>query len=325
MSGGTSTNGKAPGAAPRPKVVVCVISYRRPQGLTRLLAALDKQTYAQLAPSAMSVLIVDNDPEGSAAAPSESARTSLRIPVEYRREPRRGIPFARNAAVRHVGSSAECIAFVDDDEVPEPVWLEALVAAQLEYGADVVTGPVMAEYEDPPPAWVLKGGFFNRERHPTGSPVTVARTGNVLIRTAVFQAMHPAFDERMALTGGSDTHFFLRVWRAGFKMVWSDEAMIHEWIVGSRITPGYVLRRSYRIGNTRGICEGDFGRAKGQLSIGPLRAGWWITKGVASLPLAALRGTHEVLRSARGICIGAGYFAGRIGHRFEEYRSTDGS
>lgn len=318
-------NGAAAAIRPsRQKVVICVISYRRPNGLARLLTALDRQIFERSPTPELTLLVVDNDPEGSAAPVCEVARATLTIPVEYRLESRRGIPYARNAAVEHVGASADLIAFVDDDEVPEPSWLDALITAQADYQADVVTGPVIAEFEDPPPAWVVKGGFFNRERRPTGSQVTVARTGNVLIRTSVFGAMHPAFDERLALTGGSDTHFFLRVWRAGFKLIWADDAIIREWVVGSRITVPYVLRRSYRIGNTRGICERDFGRARGQQSVGALRAAWWIAKGVSSLPVAAFRGTHAVLLSARGICIGAGYFAGRIGVRFEEYRTTDG-
>lgn len=311
--------------APGTRVVVCVISYHRPQGLERLLDGLERQTFTRSPRPHLSVLVVDNDPEGSAEPVYAAARARMRVPLDYRREPRRGIPFARNTAVRYVqDTSADLLAFVDDDEVPDPSWMDALLFAQARHRADVVSGPVIPAFEDPPPPWVLRGGFFDRERLATGSPLTVARTGNVLIRTAVFQAMNPLFDERLALTGGSDTHFFLRVWRAGFTMIWADDAVVTEWISGSRITKGYVLRRGYRTGNTRGICERDIGHARGQRGVGFIRATWWIAKGVFLLPTSLFVGTHAVLRAVRSMCAGAGYLAGRVGSQFEEYRTTDG-
>jgi glycosyltransferase involved in cell wall biosynthesis len=306
-------------------VVVCVISHRRPQGLARLLAGLDRQSFTRAPAPEVAVLVVDNDPEGSAASVCAAAGGSLRFPLEYRLEPRRGIPYARNAAVRHVGRSADFLAFVDDDEVPEPGWLEELLAVQSRHRADVVSGPVLPHFESPPPRWILRGGFFERVRHPTGSALTVARTNNVLIRTSVFEGMEQLFDERLALTGGSDTHFFVRVWRAGYKLIWADEAVIHEWVAPTRVSPAYVLRRGFRLGNTRGICERDLGPSQGEQSVGSLRATWWIAKGLCLLPLSILQGPHAVLRSVRGMCAGAGYFAGRVGLRFEEYQRTDGS
>ncbi len=307
------------------KVVVCVISYRRPAGLTRLLEALDRQCFGRSPAADFGVLVIDNDPEGSAGSTCDAARTRLLAQIDYRHEPRRGIPYARNAAVRQVGDSADFIAFVDDDEVPAPTWLDELLVVQARYDADVVSGPVIPHFEDPPPAWILRGGFFQRERRATGSAMTVAHTNNVLVRTAVFRGMDRVFDESLALTGGSDTHFFLRVWRAGFKLVWADEALIREWVPGSRLTVPYVLRRGYRTGNTRGICERAFGRADGQWSVGVARAAWWIVKGTCLLPVSLLMGTHATLRAMRVVCTGAGYFAGRFGLRFEEYRTTDGS
>jgi succinoglycan biosynthesis protein ExoM len=306
------------------RVAVCVITYRRPQGLQRLLDGLGRQTFTRCPAPELRIIAVDNDPEGSAEAVCRTLQDRPGMTVEYLRESRRGIPFARNAAVLHVGASADFIAFVDDDEVPDPRWLDELLHAQAIHQAHVVSGPVISEFEDPPPAWVIRGRFFDRERLSTGAPLTVARTGNVLIKTDVFRAMNPIFDERMALTGGSDTHFFLRVWRAGFKMIWADDAVITEWVSGSRITAGYVLRRGYRTGNTRGICERDFGHARGQRGVGFVRATWWIAKGLLLLPPSLLMGTHAAVRAVRGMCAGAGYFAGRMGARFEEYRVTDG-
>jgi glycosyltransferase involved in cell wall biosynthesis len=306
-------------------VVVCVVSYRRPAGLTRLLDGLAVQEFVKSEVPALSVLVVDNDPDGSAAGVCSAAKTVLPWPIEYVQEARRGIPYARNAAVLHVQHSADFIAFVDDDEVPTPRWLDELLHIQTQHQADVVTGPVLAQFEDSPPGWVVRGGFFDRGRHQNGSELTMARTGNVLIRTPVFDGMTPVFAEELALTGGSDTHFFLRVGRAGYRIVWADDAVIQEWQPGSRLTPAYVLRRGFRNGNTRGICERKLSGLKAEQAVGSLGAAWWIAKGVGLLPVAVFRGTHAVLRSLRNVCTGAGYFAGRLGFQFDGYRRTDGS
>ena len=307
------------------RVVVCVLTYRRPEGLARLLEALDRQVFLKSPPPDLRVLVVDNDASRSAEAVIAEGRARLRVPVEYLVEPRQGIPFARNTAVRHVEAAADFLAFIDDDEVPAPTWMDELLYARACYQADVVSGPVVPCFDDPPPSWVIRGGFFERERLPSGSILTVTRSGNVLIRTSLFGEMDELFDERLALTGGSDTHFFLRVWRAGFKIVWADEAVVTEHLSGGRLTLGYVLRRGFRTGNTRGLCERDFGRARGQRDVGAVRASWRVAKGVFLLPLSVFVGTHAVVHSARTALQGAGYLAGRVGVRFDGYRNPDGN
>ena len=50
LSGGVAGNGAAAAIRPHPKVVICVISYRRPKGLARLLAALETDVRAAADP-----------------------------------------------------------------------------------------------------------------------------------------------------------------------------------------------------------------------------------------------------------------------------------
>ena len=95
---------------------MCVITFRRPNGLGRLLdafAALDIDP-AAIAPT---IVIVDNDVDES----SRIGRRRGRAPVADHLRGRTGArdPFARNRAVRE---AAECdfVVFIDDDEVPDP-------------------------------------------------------------------------------------------------------------------------------------------------------------------------------------------------------------
>jgi len=132
----------------------------------------------------MRVVVVDNDSQASARTTCETWRQASGWALEYVIEMRRGIPFARNTAFDHAGS-ADWVAFLDDDEEASTEWLDQLLAVQSRYDADVVTGPVVPQFEKRVPSWVIDGRFFERPRHETGEQLPVAFSGNVLIRSAI--------------------------------------------------------------------------------------------------------------------------------------------
>jgi succinoglycan biosynthesis protein ExoM len=306
-----------------PRVAVCVATFRRPAGLERLLHGLEGLAFAGEAPS-LEIVVVDNDPEQSARATCEALRPGLRWPLRYEPEPRRGISHARNRAVAASRSWADFVAFIDDDEAPEPDWIEQLLRVQASYDADVVCGPVIRHFESEPPEWVKKGGFFVDARYPTGTDIPDPATNNVLIRTAVFGESDEPFDLRFGLTGGEDTHFFLRLGRAGRKMVWADEARVNEWVPVSRASGKWVLQRVYRTSNTWSICERElhptFRAAGMRVAKGMAR----IAYGLAILPVSWLFGRHMVVKSLWYVCWGAGNITGLMGLKFHEYRVVHG-
>ena len=131
------------------RVAVCVITHQRPEGLTRLIRALDALSF-QKEPPNLQIIVVDNDSTGSALGVCERLRDDVQWPVEYTREPRRGIPQARNKAVQCAVNQAEFLAFIDDDEVPDMSWLDELLRVQRTHDADVVAGPVVPHFMELP-------------------------------------------------------------------------------------------------------------------------------------------------------------------------------
>src|SRR5262249_22718479 len=121
------------------KVDVAIATYRRPRGLFRLLGGLARLRFRGEPPD-LRVVVIDHDPAGPAAEVCQDARRWLDLPLVHRVEPRRGIPQARNAAVAAALERAEFVAFIDDDEVPSPQWLDELLRVQAETGADAVAG-----------------------------------------------------------------------------------------------------------------------------------------------------------------------------------------
>ncbi len=92
------------------------------------------------------ILVVD-DGAGAATAAVVAARPGVRhVPHGSRR----GLNVARNTGLRE--SSAPLVAFVDDDVLVPPGWLEALAdGAQRHPEAEAFGGPIRARLEGRPP------------------------------------------------------------------------------------------------------------------------------------------------------------------------------
>ena len=297
------------------EVAVCALTYKRPEGLARLLDGLDKLVFRDAAPR-LRIVIVDNDPEGSAREVCERLAENVRWPLEYVAEPQRGIARARNTALDN-RRDADYVCFIDDDEVPEPRWLDELIRLQEECDADVVTGPVLSRLPQNVPAWIERGRFFERRRYATGERLTHTYTGNALIRaSAITPRMR--FDERLSFTGGEDRHFFQRLTQAGGKIVWADDAVVTEWVPDSRTNADWLIRRHYRVGCATSIIELDL---RPKWRVGPLllaKSAVWLAIGVGLTAAGLVAGKHLRVKGRRACAYGAGLLAGLFGVSYEE-------
>lgn len=303
------------------RIAVCIISYRRPDWLRRALAGVAAQVFDG-EPPAVRVVVVDNDEEGSARAACDAMRAAMPWPLDYVVESRQGIPFARNRGVAAARPEADWIAFLDDDEEPLATWLAELLRVQAAHGADVVTGPVRPRFAGEVPDWAARSRLFDCHRFPTGTRRDRAFTGNVLFRAEIFDHVRPHFDERLRFAGGSDTHFSHRVHRAGYRIVWADEAEVFESVPMSRVTRGWVYRRAYRIGITNGFIARDLRSLPAAAARVVPFAFYRLLRGTAVTAGGWPFGRHHAVSGVRQICYGAGMLVGLFGGRFDEYRRT---
>lgn len=232
-------------------VIVAIPTFRRPQGLQRLLLALARlQTHARVR-----VLVADNDAErqdGIAIVERLKAQ-SYNWPLESILVPERGIAQARDALLTRAldNCDAEYIAMLDDDEWPEPCWLDALLKVARYTGADALHGAVLPHFDVAPGRWAKPCRGLAPLRGVTGPVAMIHGTSNVLLRRSVLETLSkPYFDFRFALSGGEDKDFFTRLARAGARFAWADAAIVHAHVPVSRSTPGWALKRAYRIGNS---------------------------------------------------------------------------
>lgn len=307
------------------KIIICVATCNRPQGLQRTLqsiAALD--TAHQL-----EVLVTDNDAtrKDGMAVVERLASQGYRWPVRALLVAQRGIPLARNALVREALGvpGATHVAMLDDDEAASPRWIDALVAAAEKWNADVVGGAVAREMDSHLAPWAMRHPLLQAKRRGTSGPVPlVDSTANVLISAAALRQMgERPFDERMALTGGSDKQLFSRMARKGFRFAWAEDALVTELIPASRVTAKWLLMRGYRLGMTDMMVERFHkGRLRTLLAEIPRIA--------AGFLVGTLGAVTTLDRGKRVVRLGklyraAGKIAGIAGIHYEEYRKVHGA
>jgi succinoglycan biosynthesis protein ExoM len=305
-------------------VAVCALTFRRPHGLRSLLdglRALDDPG----AGYEVRVVIVDNDDAATGKAVIDDA-ADLPWPITYEVEERRGIAQGRNRAVRIAREAgADVVVFLDDDEVPDPRWLVELLSVYRSTGADVVTGPVLPEFGEPPPAWVEAGRFFERPRYATGTRIHYARTSNVLIASHVVPDGDAPFAEWFGLSGGDDTHFFLRARLAGHRIVWADEAVVREVVPPSRVEVRWLVKREYRRGNTLSLCLRDLMYTRVRVARRAAQGLLRIVEGALVLASAVMRGRAVAVQGLQLMGFGAGLLSGLAGVRYDEYAVVHGS
>lgn len=304
-------------------VALCIITFMRPVGLARLLDRIDE---LDVSGADVVVVVVDNDPERSAEPIVEQARTGSSLEIVYDCEPERGITHARNRAVSIAAErSADWIGWIDDDEAPRSDWLRCLLETQRATGADVVHGPSSPIYESDAAEWIIESGVFDSDHFDTGDtfPFNFARTSGVIVRSSVMP--ENGFDNRLALSGGSDRVLFTQIHRAGGVFVWDDRAVVDEWIPASRMNVRWLIKRWFRKGVTRSLTlvlldEASIPRRVRRVGGGVVMA----LKGVAEVAWAARRGRTAALAAAPRVFFGLGATYGALGRHYQEYRRTHG-
>jgi succinoglycan biosynthesis protein ExoM len=303
---------------------ICVATYRRPHGLRRLLASI--AAMEEVSDASVFVVVVDNDPGQAAgrAAVAAVREEGFPYPIMYEVEPERCIARARNRGVRLAQRfNPDWVAFVDDDEVVTPRWLGALREVAQAYGADVVSGAVRASCPDGTPRWLQRPKFFGEHQTETGTVMDLAYTHNVLVAFRLLADAAGPFDTRFGLSGGSDSHLFMRLSRGGARIVASGDALTYEQIPATRARVGWVLRRAFRVGNTATLCERALSNRR-RLAERVAKAAARLGLGVAMLPLGLVAGRGVALEAAWNVLYGAGAFAGLFGYRYTEYSRVHG-
>jgi GT2 family glycosyltransferase len=210
-----------------PQVSVIIITRNRPKMVRECLERLGIQT---LPPDEIIVVDSSTGEDTQAVLDSYPEVVRLRIP-----DGRHNMPQARNLGIAH--ARGEILAFLDDDSMAQPEWLERLVEPYDDPSVGGVGGRLIDAMEEAratpedPRIGVLRPDGLQRAnfvRDP-GRPVEVdfVRGCNMSFRRAALIHIG-GFDRRyIGSNVGEETDVCLRVKKAGWKMVFQPTAVVH--------------------------------------------------------------------------------------------------
>lgn len=284
------------------EVAVLIPTMRRPQMLTRALRSVFAQegVDGRLA----QIVVIDNDPTGSAAETVEALRSESPCPLVYRHEPRPGVATARNAGLGC--TDAPLIAFLDDDEAAEPVWLSRLIEAHQALGADVVFGPIHGRVpEGTGWASAYLERFFGREGPAETRLIDHAYgCGNsLMVRETALPGVAP-FDPAADRSGGEDDALFQALKARGGRFGWAADAWVHEFAPPHRANMRYALARAFAYGQSPSQLAARDGKPLAIARWMVIGAGQAVVWGLAALALTLMgkpRRAEMMDRAARGL------------------------
>ena len=207
-----------------PTCTVVICTRDRPADLDRCLRAV-----SQIERPRFEVLIVDNAPSKAPAR-----ETAERWAARYVVEPVKGLSRARNRGARE--SSSDLIVYLDDDEVPEPQWLTALVREFQEPQIVAASGRILP-LGGRPDSFRFRDNGAQRQVLNQSTPEWFEKTafgglakgGNMAVRATAFRDW-PGFDPRLGrgapLLAGEENYAFLSLVDRGFSVVYTPDAVV---------------------------------------------------------------------------------------------------
>jgi glycosyltransferase involved in cell wall biosynthesis len=213
---------RVPAGRPFVSIILCARSMR-----PMLLQCLERLTAQARDYRDYEIIVVLNGPEDPLFAQAIS-----QFPVRLLNEPRRGVSIARNHAVPR--TKGDILAFVDDDILIGPNWLEEIIKGFADPKVACVTGRVIpaghlsitAERADryytserALSAWTLDASNPNWYQYIVGEPVgfgcNMAFRKNFLEKYSLFPADLGAGS---LIGGGDEFYMYLQVVKHGFRI-----------------------------------------------------------------------------------------------------------
>ncbi|WP_138494608.1 glycosyltransferase [Paenibacillus pinistramenti] len=245
------------GNVPSLSIVIC--TYNRAVLLRKTLESLKQLSGLEHA----EVIVVDNRSTDNTAEMVEEfiSQGGLQAPCRYVFEQTQGLSAARNAGI--AASKGEIVAFLDDDAIPAPDWIEVIGSTfSSRPEAAAMGGKIHPLFESERPGW-LSGPFelpytivdlgdsikeYPPSLHPYGA--------NMAMRKSVFdQAMFPLELGRRGqlLLSGEETWVFDQIRRSGGKIIYHPRMEVEHFVPSSRLNKEWIMKRYYFQGISNGM------------------------------------------------------------------------
>jgi glycosyltransferase involved in cell wall biosynthesis len=230
-------------------ITVILCTYNRSENLAKALASVAVQ---EMSPGVRwEVLVVDNNSRDQ--TPAVVRKFSEEHPGRFRYlfEPRPGKSFALNSGIQQ--AKGDILAFLDDDVVVEPSWLENLTANMRSGEWAGAGGRIIPGWNCPPPKWLpcfdkqALGPLVAFEPSSEAGPLREPPFGtNMAFRKVVFE-QYGGFRTDLGPRPGSevrseDTEFGARLLAGGERLRYEPTAVVYHAVPQNRIRKDYFLK-----------------------------------------------------------------------------------
>jgi GT2 family glycosyltransferase len=244
---------------PDVSVVICAYTEARWDPLVAAVEALVRQTR----PPREVIVVVDHN--AGLLAGAGSALSCARVVPN---EDRPGLSGSRNTGVRH--ATGRIVAFLDDDALPDPAWLETLAAAFEDQAVVGAGGLALPDWVDGPrPRWLPPEMYWVVGCSYLGLPTEVAEIRNPIGANMAFrrEVLRDAggFLEGIGRVGTvplgcEETELAIRVRRmTGGVVLHLPDARVSHRVTASRVTWRYFLARCWSEGLSKALVAGHAG------------------------------------------------------------------
>jgi GT2 family glycosyltransferase len=246
-------------------VIVSTYTLDRWGALREGISALSEQTQ----PPHEVFVVVDHQP-----SVLERVASELDGAVALPSTGRPGLAGCRNTGAQ--AATGSIVAFLDDDAVPAPDWLERLAEPYEDDTVVAVGGDVIPSWSASRPYWFPPEfdwvvGCSYRGLPKTRAPVRNLIGANMSFRREVFERLE--FFSGLGHAngrslGGEETDFCIRLAEAfsGRHIVYEPQARVRHYVPAERARFAYFLRRCYNEGVSKGVLAGRVGSRVGLAS-----------------------------------------------------------
>ena len=270
-------------------VVVCTYTARRWDWLSAGVSALQGQT---LVPHEI-LVVVDHEPalleRVVRELPGTTALASAGPP---------GLAGSRNTGAQ--AATGSVVAFIDDDALPEPDWLERLAEPYEDPGLTAVGGGIVPSWSTERPAWFPPEfdwvvGCTYRGLPEARATVRNLIGANMSFRSEVFEHLEffPGLGHAHGRSlGGEETDFCIRLVEAlpESRIVYEPAARVRHHVPPDRARFAYFVQRCYSEGVSKGVLARRVGSHTGLASERAY---------VRAIPEAALRALTDAVQTRR--------------------------
>lgn len=236
-------------------VTACICTHDRPGYVRDCLDGMRRQTVGD---DRFDVLVVDSASTGDVPAELAGLVGALRNARLLRVE-QAGISVARNAGAWNAGG--DYIAYIDDDAIPAPDWIERILKAICETDPPpaMIGGRILPHWEAPLPSWwppSLRGSLSIIEFEGRGEYRTAALPqglepygANMVAQVHSLRAMG-GFGMQSgrigaALLSDEEVQLAWRLQDAGQSVRYDSRIVVWHQIQAARLTPAWLLSRLY--------------------------------------------------------------------------------